>query len=388
MIRYLCSAFAATTMVVFCLASPAGAWSFSEGAVAIHSNSSYGGVVPAVQVDSAGNIYACGHFKTASQSGDVDPNPAVTVSVTVTGANSSVISKYSPSGNLLWYVVLDATGDDQISDCALNAAGDYLAVAGKFWGTMDFPGSAADITSAGDYDAYVALISTSTSTTSTTAPNGVVWGKALGGTGTDQATGVDFGSSNEVYVGGHFKDEVDINWGTGSADNQMSAGWEDVFLTKFAVDGSLQWSKTWGGSINDVANDVVIDSNDIYIGGWLNGEADYDPGAGTVMIGGDGLQGGQDSWISKFNAAGDLQWAKNFGANGHDRIEGMAAASGNVYATGYNKGFLGDWDTGPAPSNSVATTPTTRSPSSSTRPGSPSGRFPSAVRRPSKPAWA
>ncbi|MEO2157474.1 MAG: SBBP repeat-containing protein, partial [Acidimicrobiales bacterium] len=338
-IRALLAAFAA----VFCLASPAGAWSFSEGAVAIHSNSSKGGVVSAVQVDSAGNIYGCGHFKG---SGDVDPNPEVTVTASVSGANSSVISKYNPSGNLLWYLVLNADQDDMLLDCALSSGGDYLVVAGKFKGTMSFPGAPA-ITSGGGYDAYVALISTSTSTTSTTAPAGVVWGKTLGGAGTALATGVDFDSAGQIYVGGHFKDEVDINWGTGSADNQMSAGWEDVFLTKFAVDGSLQWSKTWGGSSNDIINSLAIDrsSNDIYVGGYLaNISVDYDPGPGTVMIG--GTQGNQDSWISKFNGAGDLQWAKSFGANGHDRIEGMDAASGFVYAAGYQYGTGGDWDTG------------------------------------------
>ena len=336
-------------MAILCLAPPVGAWSFSDGAVAIHSDSSYGGDVSAVQVDSAGNIYACGHFKTGSGSGDIDPNPAVTVSVTVTGANSSVISKYSPSGNLLWHVLLDASGDDQVLDCALNAAGDYLAVAGKFAGTMAFPGE-PDIASAGDFDAYIALISTSTSTTSTTAPDGVVWGKTLGGTGADHATGVDFAGA-AIFVGGHFRDTADVNWSTASDDDRTSAGFEDSFLSKFDdAGGTLSWTKTWGGSSNDVANDLVIDrsNNDVYIGGYLGDtEVDYDPGSGTVMIGGDsGGQGGQDSWISKFNVSGDLQWAKNFGANGHDKIEGMAAASGNVYATGYQKGTAGDWDTG------------------------------------------
>ncbi len=114
MIRYLCSAIAATTVAIFCLASPAGAWSTSDGAVSIHATSSYGGSVPAVQVDSAGNIYACGHFRTGNGTGDVDPNPAVAVNVTVTGTNSSVVSKYSPSGNLLWYVVLDASGEQLV----------------------------------------------------------------------------------------------------------------------------------------------------------------------------------------------------------------------------------------------------------------------------------
>ena len=104
--------------------------------------------------------------------------------------------------------------------------------------------------------------------------------------------------------------------------------------------------------------DVVVDrsSNDIYIGGWVddskNVTCDYDPGAGTVMVGGDAGndwdgQGGQDSWISKFSPMGDLQWAKNFGSNGHDKLMGMHAASGYVYATGYQKGSAGDWDPGP-----------------------------------------
>ncbi|HJM26445.1 MAG TPA: hypothetical protein QGF11_00630, partial [Acidimicrobiales bacterium] len=101
--------------------------------MAIHSDSNNGGQVTATQVDSAGNIYACGHFRGT---GDVDPDPTATTNVTVTGTNSSVVSKYSPSGNLLWYVLLDADGDDQILDCSLNDAGTYLAVAGKFKGTM------------------------------------------------------------------------------------------------------------------------------------------------------------------------------------------------------------------------------------------------------------
>ena len=98
MIRYLCSAIAATTVAILCLASPAGAWSFSDGAVAIHSDSSYGGDMPAVQVDSAGNIYACGHFRTGNGTGDVDPNPAVAVNVTVTGTNSSAVCASTSTG--------------------------------------------------------------------------------------------------------------------------------------------------------------------------------------------------------------------------------------------------------------------------------------------------
>ena len=69
--------------------SPAAAWSSDGGAVAIHSDSSYSGSVGEVQVDSAGNIYACGNYRGT---GDIDPNPAVSNQLSVTGGGSSVVS--------------------------------------------------------------------------------------------------------------------------------------------------------------------------------------------------------------------------------------------------------------------------------------------------------
>ena len=173
-IRHLFPAFAVASIVISCLASPAGAWSNAEeGAVSIHATSPYSGSVAEVQVDSAGNIYACGWFRSKTGSYDVDPNPAATRLVNTKGLHSSVVSKYNPSGNLLWYLVVESDdNDDRISDCALNAAGTHLAISGTFEGTMDFPGGSS-IASAGGIDAYVALIATDTST-GTTAPSGVL----------------------------------------------------------------------------------------------------------------------------------------------------------------------------------------------------------------------
>ena len=81
-------------------------------------------------------------------------------------------------------MLLDADDIDEALDCALSSDG-RVAVAGRFKGTMDFDsdrGSLGTVTSAGDWDAYVALIE---------ADGTVAWGKSLGGTGDDQATGVE-----------------------------------------------------------------------------------------------------------------------------------------------------------------------------------------------------
>ena len=328
-------------MVVILSDSPVDAWSTSDGAVLINSTSSSSGAVFDVQVDGSGNIYSCGYFRGT---GDVDPDPGTTENETATGLNSSLVTKYNSSGNRLWHVLLDADDNDQILDCAISSDG-RVAVAGRFKGTMDFDsdnGSLGTAASAGDWDAYVALIE---------ADGTVAWGKSLGGTGDDQATGVDFGPSNKVYVTGYFSDTADVDFDPSTTTNVTSAGWQDVFFGKITPGGTVNWVKTWGGVNNDIPNDLVIDqsANRIYIGGYLgNTASDYDPGSGTVLIGGtSGGQGGQDSWISKFTPMADLEWAKNFGSNGHDRIEGLAVdSSGNVYATGYQKGTAGDWDTG------------------------------------------
>ena len=182
----------ATLMVVMLSDSPVDAWSTSDGAVLINSTSSSSGAVFDVQVDGSGNIYSCGYFRGT---GDVDPDPGTTENETATGLNSSLVTKYNSSGNRLWHVLLDADDNDQILDCAISSDG-RVAVAGRFKGTMDFDsdnGSLGTAASAGDWDAYVALIE---------ADGTVAWGKSLGGTGDDQATGVDFGPSNKVYVTG------------------------------------------------------------------------------------------------------------------------------------------------------------------------------------------
>ncbi|MED5394959.1 MAG: hypothetical protein VYA26_10945, partial [Actinomycetota bacterium] len=245
---------------VMAVASPAGAWSTDDGAVSIHAPSTSAGSVHEVAVDGSGNIYACGYYRGNF---DVDPDPANTVLVQGAGLNQPVISKYNTSGNLMWHRLLDADNSGTVADCAISSDGAYLAVTGNYKGTMDVDGSGsmATITSGSDWDAFVVLIN---------ASNGaVVWVKGAGGEDVDQGTGVNFGSSNEVYVGGHFKGTADFSWGAGSADNRTSTGWEDAFLAKFAVDGSLQWSKTWGGTSNDVVHALATDGSDIYVGGYL-----------------------------------------------------------------------------------------------------------------------
>ena len=342
--RCLCSAIVATALVVLLYASPVGAWSSDDGAVSIHAPSTSVGSVHEVAVDGSGNIYACGYYRGNF---DVDPDPDNTVLVDGAGLNQPVISKYNTSGNLIWHRLLDADNSGIVNDCAISSDGAYLAVTGDYKGTMDFDGSGsmATITSGSDWDAYVVLIN---------ASNGaVVWGKGAGGEQIVDGMGVDFGPSNEVYVTARFQGTVDINFDAGTTTSVTSAGDRDIFLNKISVGGSVQWAHSWGDINADFVYDLAVDRDNhhIYVGGFVSpNPRDYDPDPDNEVLitGGDSpVQGGYDSWISQFDSDGNLGWAKSFGANGHDRLNALAARGGFVYGTGWQKGTGGDWDTGP-----------------------------------------
>ena len=94
---------------------------------------------------------------------------------------------------------------------------------------------------------------------------------------------------------------------------------------------------------------VAIDASaNVYTTGNFYDTVDFDPGPGiSEFI----SEGGQDIYIHKLNANGNLVWAKRIG--GTDFDEGLAVAvdaSGNVYVTGFFRGTV-DFDPGSGTNN-------------------------------------
>ena len=110
----------------------------------------------------------------------------------------------------------------------------------------------------------------------------------------DRGNGIAIDSSNNIYITGYSK---------GDLDNNTNSGRSDAFLMKFDSGGSKQWTKLIGTSSDDIANDIIIDSsNNIYITGYSNGHLDNHTNTGN-----------SDIFISKYNSTGNKQWSKLFG---------------------------------------------------------------------------
>lgn len=107
--------------------------------------------------------------------------------------------------------------------------------------------------------------------------------------------------------------------------NSYGEGNGDMFISKYKEDGTLDWSKTWGGSALDAANAVVATNDGGYV---VSGE--------TNSFG----AGSSDVYIAKFDKDGALVWNNTWGGTGIDHAHDMVLTSdGGFIVTGETMSF-------------------------------------------------
>jgi hypothetical protein len=124
-----------------------------------------------------------------------------------------------------------------------------------------------------------------------------------------------------------------------------SNGKDDAFLSKFNPEGDLLWVLTWGGADYDYARGVAVDDyGNVYVTGGFTNTTDFDPGPGLVER---TSLGSFDSFLSKFDAYGNLKWVQTWGGEGSCSAHNIATdLTGNIYIAGIFYKTV-DFDPGP-----------------------------------------
>ena len=96
---------------------------------------------------------------------------------------------------------------------------------------------------------------------------------------------------------------------------------------------SYRWAKALGGNLDDNGYHLAMDgSGNVYVLGYFQGTADFDPSAGTANL---TAAGNSDVFIAKYDANGNYIWAKGLGGTDYEFGNSIALdAAGNVYITG------------------------------------------------------
>ncbi len=287
-----------------------------------------------VTVDGSGDLYVAGYFNGTV---DFDPGEGTEYHTSAAGSQDIFLTRIDADGSYGWTRTMGGTGSDRSNSVTVDSSGN-LYVTGYFNGTVDFdPGEGTDFqTSAGGNDIFLTMIDT----------DGTYgWTGTVGGSGSDSGNSVTLDGSGNLYVTGHFNGAVDFDPGEGT-DFQTSAGGNDIFLTRINAVGTYGWTMTMGGSSNDYSNSVAVDgSGNLYVAGYFNGAADFDPGEGTDNH---TSAGSIDIFLTRINADGSYGWTKTMGGSGGDYGQSVAVdGSGNAYVAGRFYSAV-DFNPGPA----------------------------------------
>ncbi|MES2516256.1 MAG: SBBP repeat-containing protein, partial [Bacteroidota bacterium] len=135
-------------------------------------------------------------------------------------------------------------------------------------------------------------------------------------------------ASDMVYVGGTFDGNLSAKYGSSFTS---SYGQDDGFLAKYTTTGVFQWAVKIGGTTNDQVKSVAVDpSGNVYVCGYFNGTADFDPSASTFTL----TNATQDGFLAKYSSAGTFLWAVKYGGSGNDEPWKMYADANGIYLTG------------------------------------------------------
>lgn len=150
--------------------------------------------------------------------------------------------------------------------------------------------------------------------------NEVVWTKTIGGTLDEKTNSVVATNDGGVLVLGY----------TNSNDGDISKTYDliDVLVSKFDANGSLVWSKTYGGSKDDFGYSIIPTTDGNFVIAGYSGSSD-----GEVPIN----IGFHDFYISKINQQGTLLWTKTYGFSSHDHAHKIIQTKdGGYFVAGFS----------------------------------------------------
>jgi hypothetical protein len=161
------------------------------------------------------------------------------------------------------------------------------------------------------------------------------WARQLTGQIQPVVWGMQVDPDGSTVVCGDFYGTLTI----GALPALISAGQSDLFVAKFAADGTPIWVRSAGGTDFDDALDVAVDgAGRITITGYFQSP--------SITVGSTTLNrlGNMDILVAQYDANGNAQWAQRYGWSASSGLEWgraiVADATGDLYVAGQYKTAL------------------------------------------------
>lgn len=250
---------------------------------------------------------------------------------TLSGANDGFIMKFNINANLLWSTYVGGSVTEYINALDYNNGNLFVGGVSK---SSNFP----TLNSGTFFQSFV--FDNDVVVMKFNSNNAITWSTFMGGTGNDLVYSIKSNSTNLIVAGN--TNSAAFNVLNGGAYTQTTiAGNFDGFISKFNLNGVLQWSTFFGGNLNDRINSVYINNNVL----WLTGTTSstnlpvFNAGGGAFYQSTN--LGINDGFITKFSMNGTLKHSTYIGGSGNDYFVTMSGENDNVIVGAYtNSGTL------------------------------------------------
>lgn len=149
------------------------------------------------------------------------------------------------------------------------------------------------------------------------------WQSCIGGSGDEYARRVNKTTDGGYIVGG----ESSSNDG----DVKGNHGSNDFLAVKLTANGTTEWAKLYGGSLDDQGREIIQTTDGGYI---FVGYAQSSDGDLTLHY---GDSDNYDYWVVKMSSTGDIEWQKTLGGTSDDFARSVCEApDGGYLVAGYS----------------------------------------------------
>ena len=256
------------------------------------------------------------------------------------GAIDFWLVKTDASGNMLWNKTYGGTGYDDLYSMVQTSDGGY-ALAGYTQSFGTYGGFWLVKTDASGNIQWNKTYGTTINDWAYALVQTVDGGYALAGIGFANLVKTDASGNmqwNKTYGSGYSESVLQSLIQTGDGGYALAGytgssgvGMDDFWLVKTDASGNMLWNKTYGGTGDDMARSVIQTGDGGYaLVGW------------TDSFG----AGGDDFWLVKTDASGNMLWNKTYGGDTADEAysvvqtgDGGYALAGSTWSSGHDGDF-------------------------------------------------
>lgn len=201
-----------------------------------------------------------------------------------------------------------ASGAGNVQGKAILRTGSFSALCGHYIGAVDFGlGPLPDSPRALD-NGFVTVFD---------ARGDAVWSEAVVGASVLLGDALLRSDGSVVATGVY----------TNGTIGGRSAEGQDAIVTSFGADGTIQYTLGFGSPGGDSASAIAAFEDGAVVVGTTAGDVSI---AGETVLG----QGARDAFVARFDAAGEVVWARTFGGAGTEILRRVRVENGRIYVGG------------------------------------------------------